>query len=258
MIERGRVYIVSHSATVRASLDARLANAGFKPQSFCSAKELLQILEFLEPGCILLDDEQLVWASVRDIQENLAMRSGTPLVLITDRDNFIPAIQTIKRGATDVIEKPVDMKRLTDALDSAICYVRVHQKEVLGNMVHDAKVTSEQPQPVGVATDLSKALEARLANAPLAEIQAFVVMAEEATLANAVAMIGGSKKAALQLIRSLEDRLAVQLFEHAGHLRPTTCAEEIYPYARAFVESVRDLSARLDGKSAHSDRPSGD
>ena len=119
-MSRGLVYIVDDDDAVRDSLDLLLAAAGFETLTFDSAEAFLAAPHKATGGC-LLSDIRMPGASGLDLMATLQARGAAcPVVLITGHGDVPLAVEAMKRGAHDFIEKPFDDGRLIGAVASAL------------------------------------------------------------------------------------------------------------------------------------------
>ncbi len=117
---KGLVYIVDDDAAVRDSLELLLDSAGFQTQAFDSAEAFLAAPRELGRGC-LLSDIRMPGKSGVELLDVLRKRGDAcPVVLITGHGDVGLAVEAMKRGAQDFIEKPFDDARLIDAIAGAL------------------------------------------------------------------------------------------------------------------------------------------
>ncbi len=116
----GPVYIVDDEETMRRALSALLRSADIRCRDFNSANAFLEVLDELEPGCLLLD---LYMAGMTglELQEKLIERQFTmPIIVITGHGDVETAVRAMKRGAADFVQKPFDPAELLDRLQQSM------------------------------------------------------------------------------------------------------------------------------------------
>ena len=117
---RGPVYIVDDDDAVRDSLDLLLSAAGYQTHTFESADAFLADPPRAAGGC-LVSDIRMPGMSGLELMETLQERGAAcPVVLITGHGDVPMAVEAMKRGAHDFIEKPFDDERLVSAVSSAL------------------------------------------------------------------------------------------------------------------------------------------
>ncbi|MEO7826676.1 MAG: LuxR C-terminal-related transcriptional regulator [Allosphingosinicella sp.] len=106
--------MVDNDLETRRSLTINLASIGAEAWPFGSGGEFLEIFGHLMPGCILLD------LDAEDGLEVLAAlvrrETGWPILAMSAEPRVEVAVQAMKLGALDFLEKPVDSARLAAAL----------------------------------------------------------------------------------------------------------------------------------------------
>jgi two-component system, LuxR family, response regulator FixJ len=114
------VYIVDDDAAVRDSLALLLELKGFRARAFDSAESFLAALDPAWSGCVVMDLRMPGMDGIR-LQEEL-VRRGVPLpaVIVTAHGDIAAARKTLKSGAVDFIEKPVDDEQLLAAVHAAL------------------------------------------------------------------------------------------------------------------------------------------
>ncbi len=113
----GLVYVVDDDEAVRDSLELLLASAGFDTLSFPTAEAFLAH-ERAQGRICLLSDIRMPGMSGIELLERVA--DALPVVLITGHGDVPLAVDAMKRGAADFIEKPFDDERLIGAIAGAM------------------------------------------------------------------------------------------------------------------------------------------
>jgi two-component system, LuxR family, response regulator FixJ len=106
------ILIIDDDRAVCSSLSSVLATYGFESISFTSAKAALEMLPQLRFDCLLLDVRMpdLDGLSVLKILQSAG--DLPPVIMITGHADVPMAVQAMKLGAADFIEKPVDDEQL--------------------------------------------------------------------------------------------------------------------------------------------------
>ena len=113
------VYIVDDDEAIRRSAGFMLKTSGFRVSTYESGTTFLKDARSLESGCILLDirmpgtDGLEVQRILRDTGVLL------PVVIMTGHGDVSLAVQAMKAGAVDFIEKPFEKTMLLGALEVA-------------------------------------------------------------------------------------------------------------------------------------------
>lgn len=117
-MEDAYVHVVDDDRLVRDSIAFLLRSNGIRSRSFADGEALLEKLDELEPGCILLD-LRLPHRNGPQVQAELARRGiRNPVIAMTGADNPDIVARAMEMGAVDVLEKPFDEASLLAALDA--------------------------------------------------------------------------------------------------------------------------------------------
>ena len=119
MTEPRRAYVVDDEAVVRRSLVLLLRSAGFEAEAFPSGEAFL---DASEPafGCVLLD-LRMPGMDGLAVQRELGSRGWTlPVIIVTAHGDVPMAVEAMRRGASDFLEKPYDSDHLLRAVDAAL------------------------------------------------------------------------------------------------------------------------------------------
>jgi len=110
------VFVVDDDPSVRRSLTRLLASAGHTVEAFASAKEFLAREPHAGPCCLVLD-VRMPGLNGLDLQETLAATGRRmSIVFVTGHVDVPMSVRAMKRGATDLLTKPVDDKDLLAAI----------------------------------------------------------------------------------------------------------------------------------------------
>jgi two-component system response regulator FixJ len=114
MSHQRTVYVVETDVETRRSVVISLASIGAEAWPFGGGGEFLEILGHLMPGCVLLDMDE---PDSLDVLAALVGReTGWPVLAMSGRADVAVAVQAMKLGALDFLEKPVDGAKLEAAL----------------------------------------------------------------------------------------------------------------------------------------------
>ncbi len=143
------VFIVDDDAGVREALCSAIRDAGRIARAFPDAETFLQAYQHGQAGCLVLDatlpgmDGLGLLRHLREAGDTLAC------VMITGNSDVPMAVQAMKAGATDFIEKPVGYAELLSSIEAAIDLTRDSTKRAAWREVaagHIADLTPRQRQ----------------------------------------------------------------------------------------------------------------
>ncbi len=114
------VYVVDDDDAVRDSLTMLFRNAGLAVRGFASARAFLDEAAPAAPACLVLDI-RMPGMSGTALQDELKARAPRlPIIFITGHGNIPTAVEAVKKGAYDFIEKPFDDYQLLSQVMSAL------------------------------------------------------------------------------------------------------------------------------------------
>ena len=116
----GTVFVVDDDEGVRTSLGILLDSVGYRAILFASAMEFLAQYDPERAGCLLLD-MRMPRMSGMDLQEELAQRGAfLPVIFITGHGDVPLAVQAMKAGAFDFLQKPFSQHDLLARIKGAL------------------------------------------------------------------------------------------------------------------------------------------
>ncbi len=113
------VHIVDDEESVRSSLAFLLDNAGFAVRTHASALEFLEIALSVTNGCLVTDLRMPDVDGVELLRRLNAMSAMLPTIVVTGHGDVQMAVEAMKSGAMDFIEKPFDKDRILDSIRRA-------------------------------------------------------------------------------------------------------------------------------------------
>ncbi len=120
MPRRGNVYVIDDDPAMRDSLEFLLGTAEFDVSLFESAVGFLEVVPTLEFGCVV-SDVRMPGIDGMDLLKRLK-GSGIllPVVIMTGHGDVPLAVEAMKLGAIDFIEKPFEDDRLIGMIEIAL------------------------------------------------------------------------------------------------------------------------------------------
>jgi FixJ family two-component response regulator len=114
------VFVVDDDESVRESLDCLIGCAGWKAETFASAREFLLRPRVLAPSCLVLD-VSLPDLNGLDLQSRIAAdRIDMPIIFISGHGDVPMTVKAMKAGAVEFLTKPFRAEVLLDAIRGAI------------------------------------------------------------------------------------------------------------------------------------------
>jgi two-component system, LuxR family, response regulator FixJ len=115
-----KVYVIDDDAAMRDSLNFLLGAAGFDVTTFDTATKFLNVLPRLDFGCVVSDVRMPGIDGIELLKRMKALTSRFPIVIITGHGDVPLAVEAMKLGAVDFLEKPFEDDRLIAMIDTAI------------------------------------------------------------------------------------------------------------------------------------------
>jgi len=114
------VHVVDDDEAARESLAFLLASAGMASRTYASAEIFLSTLAHLGPGCIVTD-VRMPGMSGLDLLGHLRnAKVSLPVIVITGHGDIPLAVEAMRLGAVDFIEKPFNDELMLAAIRSAL------------------------------------------------------------------------------------------------------------------------------------------
>lgn len=113
-------HIVDDDPAVRDALQWLLKSRGVQSQGWGSAEEFLSLASRKLCGCLLLDVRMPGMSGVELFDRLRALSCRLPVIFLTGHGDVPMAVQALKNGAFDFIEKPYDDNALVDKVLAAL------------------------------------------------------------------------------------------------------------------------------------------
>lgn len=128
-----KIYLLDDDAAFRRSVVFLLDSVGWEVAEYDNAQTFLaeHTEEPEDMGCLLLDIRMPVMSGLALQQHLLARGWRASIVFMTGHGDVEMAVQAMKSGACDFLEKPFKDQALLDAVDRAVRCTREQQREHL-------------------------------------------------------------------------------------------------------------------------------
>lgn len=118
--KRETVYVVDDDPAVRHAMRLLLESVGLRAETFPTADEFLERFDADRKGCLVLDI-RMPGLSGFELQERLTQTSASmPVIFITGHADVPMAVEAMRRGAFDFIQKPFRDQELLDTVTRAV------------------------------------------------------------------------------------------------------------------------------------------
>jgi len=120
MAADGVVHVIDDDADVRQSLAFLLSTAGFAVRVHDSAVAFLKVLPEVKDGCVVTD-VRMPGIDGLELQRRLGeLERRMPVIVMTGHGDVPLAVEAMKAGAVDFIEKPFDDEVMLSAIRAAL------------------------------------------------------------------------------------------------------------------------------------------
>ena len=114
------IYLVDDDAQIRIAMQALFDSVGLKNEVFASADDFLQQYPQDCAGCLVLDIRMPGLGGL-ELQDELIARGNTlPIIFITGHGDVPMAVEAMRKGAIDFIQKPFRDQELLDCIHKAM------------------------------------------------------------------------------------------------------------------------------------------
>ena len=120
MTTKGIIYVIDDDEAMRDSLNFLLDSSGFGVTLFDNAQSFLDALPGLAFGCVVSDVRMPGIDGIELLKRMKTQHSPFPILIMTGHGDVPLAVEAMKLGALDFLEKPFEDDRLVTMIESAI------------------------------------------------------------------------------------------------------------------------------------------
>ena len=114
------IHVVDDDEAIRDSLVWLLDGERYSVRTYATGEDFFARHELLSPACVILDIRMPGMSGI-EVHEQLTRNAvRTPVVFVTGHGDVPMAVEAIKRGAFDFIEKPFNEQKLTSIIERAL------------------------------------------------------------------------------------------------------------------------------------------
>jgi two-component system, LuxR family, response regulator FixJ len=162
MAHRGKVYVIDDDAAMRDSLDFLLAAADFEVSLFETALDFLDTLSTLDFGCVVSDVRMPDFDGIELLKRLKAGGSLFPVVIMTGHGDVPLAVEAMKLGAMDFLEKPFEDDRMIGMIEAALRRAEPRVKNEAATREIQSRIASLSPRERQVMDGLIAGLSNKL------------------------------------------------------------------------------------------------
>ncbi len=140
------VFIIDDDPAMRDALVLMLRGAGYRARSFVSADDFLDNLPEDRSACVITDVRMPGLQGSELVGRLKSLRGDTwPVIVITGHGEVTLAVQLMKAGVVDFVEKPFDPQRMLDSVSSCLASLTSLEAERIAR--EDAKARLDTLTP---------------------------------------------------------------------------------------------------------------
>lgn len=162
MPTKGKVYVIDDDEAMRDSLNFLLYSAGFNVTLFETALNFLDVLPSLDFGCVVSDVRMPGLDGIELLKRMKAGHSTFPIVIMTGHGDIPLAVEAMKLGAVDFLEKPFEDDRLIGMIEAAIRQAEPAAKSEAVTLAIAARIATLSPRERQVMEGLIAGLSNKL------------------------------------------------------------------------------------------------
>jgi two-component system response regulator FixJ len=114
------VHVIDDDEAVRESIDFLLRAAGLSVRTYDTATSFLEAAPKIAAGCIITDVRMPGLSGLELLRRLQEMQVGLPVIVITGHGDVPLAVEAMKWGAVDFLEKPFDDDVLLASVRAAL------------------------------------------------------------------------------------------------------------------------------------------
>jgi two-component system, LuxR family, response regulator FixJ len=114
------VHVIDDDEAVRESIDFLLRSAGLSVRTYDSATSFLDAAPKIGAGCVITDVRMPGLTGIDLLRRLQEMQIGLPVIVITGHGDVPLAVEAMKSGAVDFLEKPFDDDVLLASVRAAL------------------------------------------------------------------------------------------------------------------------------------------
>jgi two-component system, LuxR family, response regulator FixJ len=118
--EQAIVHVIDDDEAIRQSLAFLLQTARMAVKTYASATAFLDELPGAEPSCIITDVRMPGMSGIELLRRLQELKIGVPVIVVTGHGDVPLAVEAMRIGAVDFLEKPFDDEVLLTSVRSAL------------------------------------------------------------------------------------------------------------------------------------------
>jgi two-component system, LuxR family, response regulator FixJ len=126
--DKAVIHVIDDDEAMRQSLAFLLGTVGMEVQTHDSAGAFLEVAPTFKAGCVITDVRMPGLSGIELLRRLRELKLGIPVIVITGHGDVPLAVEAMKIGAVDFLEKPFDDEVLLASVRSAVNRLDQDQK----------------------------------------------------------------------------------------------------------------------------------
>src|SRR5262245_50799018 len=118
--DKSIVYVIDDDEAVRQALAFQMGSAGIDVRTYESATAFLKVVPTVQTGCIITDVRMPDLSGIDLLRRLRELKVAAPVIVITAHGDIPLAVEAMRMGAVDFLEKPFDDQVLLASLRAAL------------------------------------------------------------------------------------------------------------------------------------------
>ncbi len=114
------IYVIDDDDAVRQSIEFSMKTAGISVRGFESGKAFFEALPYIDHGCVVTDVRMPEITGIDVLRKVHDEKPDLPVIVITGHGDVPLAVEAMKLGAVDFLEKPFDDDLLIESVRAAL------------------------------------------------------------------------------------------------------------------------------------------
>jgi len=114
------IYVIDDDDAVRQSIEFSMKTVGIAVRGFDSGKAFFEVLPDIEHGCVVTDVRMPEITGIDVLRKIHETKPDLPVIVITGHGDVPLAVEAMKLGAADFLEKPFDDDLLIESVRAAL------------------------------------------------------------------------------------------------------------------------------------------
>jgi len=145
MLGKARILVADDELSLRLVLQTALNKVGFQVQTAANGKEALRLAQEKDYDVVLLDIRMPEMDGLQAFHEINKIKADLPVILMTAYGSAEIAVEAMKRGAFDYIQKPFNLDEVKIIVNRAIDMTRMTQE--VEYLTQEVKALSQETSP---------------------------------------------------------------------------------------------------------------